>query len=68
MNYGVDPDGPLPDIDDNDIDMVVVPPIPCPLNPDHYDDLVLAVDLLSSSDNYYGIDVYLQVFRFVQGV
>ena len=64
-NYGIDPDGPLPDDEDNDIDEVAVPPTPCPLDSDQYDDLVLAVDPLSRSDNY-SIDVYLQVLRFVQ--
>ena len=57
-NYGIDPDGPLPDDEDNE---VVVPTTPCPLDSDQYDDLVLAVDPLSRSDNY-GIDVYLQVY------
>ena len=62
MNYGIDPDGPLPD--DDDSNTIVVPPI-LGIDNEQYEDLALAIDPMVLSDDY-GIDIYLQCLDFVQ--
>ena len=62
MNYGIDPDGPLPD--DDDSNTIVVPPI-LGIDNEQYEDLALAIDPMGLSDDY-GIDIYLQCLDFVQ--
>jgi len=62
MNYGIDPDGPLPD--DDSSNAIVIPPI-SGIDGEQYEDLTLAIDPMCLSDDY-GIDLYLQCLYFVQ--
>ena len=59
--YGVEEDGPVPDIESPDNCVIVDPPV-CVVSPEVQ---ALLPDLLSLDGNY-GIDLYLQVLAILQ--
>ncbi len=60
--YGVDEDGPVPDVSDSD-NAVVVEPLSIALSP-RTEAAVILIDPLAN-DNYFGIELYLSVLALV---
>ena len=63
--YGVDWDGPAPDVSLDDETPVEVPNTRNPLEPAQYSSLTNLINPLSNSDEY-GVDIYLEVLTFLQ--
>ena len=63
--YGVDWDGPAPDVSLDDETPVEVPNTTNPLEPAQYSSLTNLINPLRNSDEY-GVDIYLEVPTFLQ--
>lgn len=63
--YGVDWDGPAPDVSLDDETPVEVPNTTNPLEPAQYSSLTNLINPLRNSDQY-GVDIYLEVLTFLQ--
>jgi hypothetical protein len=64
-NYGIDWDGPAPDMQTTDSPEVVVPFTTNPLQEADFALLKTAIDPLCNSDEY-GVDIYLEVLTFCE--
>ena len=64
VNYGIDPDGPLPVSDDNDVEGVSVPETSLRFSDENMTTIRQNIDPYSYSDNY-GVDLYEQTVAFI---
>lgn len=62
--YGIDWNGPIPEEDDNQID---VPEVRNPLQDQDFQRLQAVIHPLAQSD-CFGVDIYLQVLEFVSQI